>query len=78
MDGSKAGSLCAVLNDFAASDINMTRIESRPARTGLGNYVFFIEIETINVPKERLAKTLQKVQQKCLWLKNMGYFPIIK
>lgn len=78
IDGSKAGSLCGVLNDFANSDINMTRIESRPARTGLGNYVFFIEIETANVSEGQLTKTLQIVQQKCLWLKNMGYFPIIK
>jgi prephenate dehydratase len=34
-----------VLSEFAGRDVNLTRIESRPRRTGLGHYFFFVDIE---------------------------------
>jgi prephenate dehydratase len=34
-----------VLNEFAGRDVNLTRIESRPRRTGLGHYFFFVDLE---------------------------------
>ena len=46
LDGSRAGSLVNVLQEFAVRGINMTRIESRPARTRLGDYIFFFDLET--------------------------------
>jgi prephenate dehydratase len=39
------GWLVDVLNEFAARDVNLTRIESRPRRTGLGHYFFFVDLE---------------------------------
>lgn len=39
IDG-RAGSLYELLGDFACRKVNMTRIESRPARTSLGEYIF--------------------------------------
>jgi prephenate dehydratase len=39
------GWLLRVLGEFAARDVNLTRIESRPRRTGLGHYMFFVDIE---------------------------------
>jgi prephenate dehydratase len=39
------GWLLRVLGEFADRDVNLTRIESRPRRTGLGHYMFFIDIE---------------------------------
>jgi prephenate dehydratase len=39
------GWLLRVLSEFADRDVNLTRIESRPRRTGLGHYMFFVDIE---------------------------------
>jgi prephenate dehydratase len=40
----RAGALVHVLNVFSAVDLNLTRIESRPTRRGLGTYQFFIDV----------------------------------
>jgi prephenate dehydratase len=39
------GWLVDVLNEFARRDVNLTRIESRPRRTGLGHYFFYVDLE---------------------------------
>ena len=39
------GWLVDVLSEFAAREVNLTRIESRPRRTGLGHYFFFVDLE---------------------------------
>ena len=39
------GWLVDVLNEFSAREVNLTRIESRPRRTGLGHYFFFVDLE---------------------------------
>ena len=39
------GWLVDVLSEFAGRSVNLTRIESRPRRTGLGHYFFFVDLE---------------------------------
>jgi prephenate dehydratase len=39
------GWLVDVLSEFAGRGVNLTRIESRPRRTGLGHYFFFVDLE---------------------------------
>ncbi|GAX91494.1 prephenate dehydratase [Effusibacillus lacus] len=41
----RAGALVHVLNVFAALNLNLTRLESRPTRKKLGTYQFFIDVE---------------------------------
>jgi prephenate dehydratase len=41
----RPGALLAILQEFALRAVNLARLESRPAKTGLGRYVFFIDIE---------------------------------
>lgn len=41
----RPGALLSILQEFALRAINLTRLESRPARTGLGRYVFFMDAE---------------------------------
>ena len=41
----RPGSLYDLLGVFAARQINLTRIESRPSRRGYGDYVFFVDME---------------------------------
>ena len=41
----RPGALLAILQEFALRAVNLTRLESRPTKTRLGRYVFFIDME---------------------------------
>ncbi len=75
IDGQKAGALFEVLKEFAQRGINMTRIESRPARTELGAYIFFFDLEYTDSPQ--LSESLAAVAKKSIWLRNLGTFPVL-
>lgn len=77
IDGSKPGALYEVLGEFARRNINMTRIESRPARTELGAYIFFFDLEVDNF-RRLLFESVEAVRKKSFWLKNLGIFPVIR
>ncbi len=77
IDGKRAGSLCEVLEEFAFRGVNMTRIESRPARTELGAYIFFFDLETDTNPKN-LAESIEAVRSKSVWLRHLGEFPVLQ
>jgi prephenate dehydratase len=68
------GSLLLILSEFAHRYINLTKVESRPSRQGLGKYIFFIDIEG------RLSDPAVEQALKCLacklpWVKVFGSFP---
>jgi len=44
-DDTAPGGLVSILQEFADRDINLTRIESRPLRTQLGHYMFFVDLD---------------------------------
>lgn len=77
IDGSKPGALYEVLGEFARRNINMTRIESRPARTELGAYIFFFDLE-VDAFRRLLFESVEAVRRKSIWLKNLGIFPVIR
>lgn len=77
IDGARAGSLCEVLEEFAKRGVNMTRIESRPARTILGAYIFFFDLET-DAGDVALNEAIRAVYDKSIWLKNLGVFPVLR
>ncbi len=79
IDGAKAGSLCAVLEEFATRNVNMTRIVSRPARTGLGVYIFFFDLE-IEAGREitPLEESIEAVRKRSIWLRDFGRFPVLQ
>lgn len=76
IDGKDAGRLCEILMELATRDVNLTRIESRPARTGLGEYIFFLDLD---MPRrlENLEGALQGIRRKSIWLRQPGAFPVI-
>jgi prephenate dehydratase len=45
LERDRPGALLAILQEFALRAVNLSKLESRPAKTGLGRYVFFIDIE---------------------------------
>ena len=77
IDGSKAGSLLGVLQDFARFGVNLTRIESRPARTYLGAYIFFFDLEIDN-NIEAVRQAVEAVRKRSIWLRYPGEFPVIR
>lgn len=77
IDGQKAGALYEVLKEFADRGVNMTRIESRPARTELGAYIFFFDLEVAD-NEAALQDSLQAIRKRSKWLKNLGEFPVIE
>ena len=76
IDGKDAGRLCEILTELATRQVNLTRIESRPARTGLGEYIFFLDVE---MPEHRwqLEEALAGIRERSIWLRQPGEFPTI-
>lgn len=73
--GDRAGALYEVLREFALEDINLTRIESRPAKMEIGQYIFFIDFMG-SPEKQHVEKVLEKVRKMTAFLKILGTYPI--
>lgn len=70
----RPGSLYSVLGIFADKDINLTKIESRPIRSDLGKYIFFLDIEGHrNDPV--VERALEELDKRALFLKVLGSYP---
>lgn len=69
----RPGSLLSILQEFAARAINLTRLESRPAKTGLGDYCFVIDFEG-HVADELVADTLRNLAAKQGRVKFLGSY----
>ena len=76
VDGSRPGSLYHILGEFAEREVNLTKIESRPARTGLGAYLFFLDMEG-GAGEPRVQSALQAVEKRSIWFKNLGSYLIV-
>lgn len=72
--GNQPGSLHEVLEPFARHGISMTKIESRPSRSGTWNYVFFIDIDG-HQEDENVAAALSVLTTKVNMLKILGSYP---
>jgi len=58
---------------FAARQINLTRIESRPSRRGYGDYVFFIDMEGKS-DDPAVHEALSLLDDKVISLKILGSY----
>jgi len=68
------GLLHKLLEPFALHEVNMTRIESRPARTGKWQYVFFVDIEG-HVDDPHVASALRSLSQISEQARVLGSYP---
>lgn len=59
----RPGSLLSILQEFAARAINLTRLESRPTKRGLGDYCFIIDLEG-HIGDELVADALRDLKTK--------------
>jgi prephenate dehydratase len=73
--GSEApGWLVACLSEFAERGVNLTRIESRPRKQGLGRYMFFVDLEG-REDDAHVASGLAGLRSRVEALRVLGSFP---
>lgn len=75
--GDRPGALYAILHEFAVRGINLTRIESRPAKKNLGDYLFFIDLIGAQEQPE-VREALRRVAAITIGLKILGSYPVKK
>ncbi|MBO4365868.1 MAG: prephenate dehydratase [Eggerthellaceae bacterium] len=75
LQADRAGALFMILSEFAYGNINLTRIQSRPTKRALGDYMFFIDIEG-SVYDPNVQTALNCLRLKLRNVKVLGSYPI--
>ncbi len=70
----RPGALVEALTEFAVRDIDLTRIESRPTRTELGTYVFFLDCVG-HIDDTAVAEALKALHRRCADVRFLGSWP---
>lgn len=70
----RPGGLYEILGYFATENINLTKIESRPSKKGLGKYIFFIDFEG-HCQNKVVKNILDTIKKKTPFLKLLGSYP---
>jgi len=68
------GALVAALAEFGIRGIDLTRIESRPTRTELGTYLFFVDCVG-HIDDDRIAEALKALHRRCADVRYLGSWP---
>ncbi|MGH9126493.1 MAG: prephenate dehydratase [Acidimicrobiales bacterium] len=70
----KPGSLHGILGQFSARNLNLTKLESRPTKKGLGDYCFIIDLDG-HVDDEVVADCLRDLHATLPFVKFLGSYP---
>ena len=73
----RPGMLYKILGIFEKDSINLTKIESRPSKKGLGKYLFFIDFYG-HTDDEKIKKILNEIDDNTYFLKVLGSYPEFK
>lgn len=68
------GALYSTLKVFADNNINLTKIESRPSRKKLGEYIFYVDFENNGLNKREVETLLLEIGRRTTFLKNLGSY----
>ena len=68
------GALLLALTEFGMRGIDLTRIESRPTRTGLGTYRFFVDCVG-HIDDDAVAEALKALHRRCADVRYLGSWP---
>lgn len=74
LDKDRPGALFSILEEFARRSINLTRIESRPSRKGLGDYYFYIDLEG-HVDDSTVEQAIAAIKEKAAMIRVLGSYP---
>ena len=69
------GALVEALAEFSSRGVNLSRIESRPLRRGLGRYMFFLDIEGA-ADAEDVSAALEGLRGKAESVRLLGSYPL--
>lgn len=69
------GALAAALNEFGIRGIDLTRIESRPTRTELGTYLFFLDCVG-HLDDAVVGEALAALRRSCADVRYLGSWPV--
>lgn len=69
------GSLYTALGVFATRNVNLTSIASRPAKTHLGEYLFWVDIEG-HASDPLIHEAIDALRQVTAYVKVLGAYPI--
>ncbi len=72
----RPGILHEILQEFAERKINLTKIESRPSKEALGDYLFFVDLEGHRTD-EPVEEALESIESNVATLKIIGSYPKI-
>lgn len=70
----KAGAVHALLEPLARHGVSMSKFESRPSRTGLWEYVFYIDVDG-HPEEERVARAFAELRSRAAFVKVLGSYP---
>jgi prephenate dehydratase len=68
------GWLVGCMSELSAAQINLTRIESRPRKQGLGHYMFFVDLEG-RATEPHVGGALEALRRRVEVLRVLGSFP---
>ncbi len=71
----RAGALHALLAPFSANGVSMCRLESRPARNALWQYVYYVDIEG-HCDEPAVKAALTELAGNAAYLKILGSYPV--
>ncbi|MFZ5643422.1 MAG: prephenate dehydratase [Bacillota bacterium] len=71
----RPGALYGILREFALREINLTRIESRPAKKRLGQYMFFIDLKG-HRDQEKVREAIDSINEKSSYMRILGSYPV--
>jgi len=74
-DADRPGSLYGILGQFAARGINLTKLESRPTKQGLGEYCFIVEFDG-HLADPVIADCLTDLAATVARVKFLGSYPV--
>jgi prephenate dehydratase len=72
----KPGALVDALGEFSSRGINLSRIESRPLRSELGRYMFFVDLDG-RVDGEAVAEAIGALRTKAESVRILGSYPLV-
>ncbi|WP_394355659.1 prephenate dehydratase [Methanobrevibacter sp.] len=70
----RPGGLYNILGIFQKNNINLTKIESRPSRRGLGKYLFFVDFNG-HKDDEIIQNIISEIDENTYFLKVLGSYP---
>jgi prephenate dehydratase len=70
------GALVEALTEFSSREVNLTRIESRPLRRGLGRYMFFIDLDGAE-DERAVAEAIGALRRKAESVRILGSYPVV-